>query len=259
MRTSVCSYSFHRSFEAGEMDIDGYVDFCGRLGFTELDAWSRHLGGAHDDAREADRLRDRAEEAGVPFGSIAVDGADAWAPTEEERAENRERTERWLETAARLGAKQARFNAGPFHLGFEPGDGTDEMFEGVVGGFADLVARGRAHGVEVLTENHWGPFQHPSDLGRLLDAVPGLGFLFDTHNWPDGLLQEAWDRYAHRARLTHMKTFGGDDADLPRVVSILRESGYDGTWGVESVPPDGDERAAAARTLERLRGLVEAA
>src|SRR3954454_10956887 len=99
MDYSVCSYSFHRSFDAGTMDLDGYIAFSRAAGFTQLDAWSRHLEGAFGDRREAVRLRAAAEDAGVPFASIAVDGADAWAPTEEERAAYRERSDRWLETA----------------------------------------------------------------------------------------------------------------------------------------------------------------
>jgi sugar phosphate isomerase/epimerase len=262
MDFSVCSYSFHRSFDAGTMDVDGYIEFSRDSGFTQLDAWSRHLERTFDDRREAQRLRAVAEDAGVPFASVAIDGADAWAPTEEERAAHRERSDRWLDTAAALGARFARFNAGPFRVGFEPGEGTAAMFDGVVAGFTDLVRRGRERGVEIVTENHWGPFQHPDDLGRLLDAVPGLGLLFDTANWPAELQQTAWERYAPRARLTHMKTFAFDGdrettQDLPRVVRLLRDGGYDGPWGIESEPESGDEREVVVRSLAVLRGLLD--
>jgi sugar phosphate isomerase/epimerase len=263
MRYSVCSYSFHRSFDDGSMDLDGYIAFCRDAGFTELDVWSRHLPTVLADSQEAERVKALADEAGVPFASIAADEGAAWAPTEGERDANREGATAWLDLATRLGATQVRFNSGPFHVAFEPGEGTAEQFDGVVAGFTDLVARGRERGIEVITENHWGPFQHPDDLGRLLDAVPGLGLLFDTHNWPEELQSEAWDRYAGRARMTHFKTFAFSDGDettqdIPRAVSLVQAGGYDGCWGVESVPDDGDERAAAEQTLALLRRLVEA-
>jgi sugar phosphate isomerase/epimerase len=244
VRASVCSYSFHGSFEDGSMDLDGYIAFCRDAGFTELDVWSLHIGDGDEE-----RLRDSP----VPVGSLAVDGADAWAPTEKERAANRERAERWLDLAAAVGAKTVRFNAGPFHYAFEPGTGTDEEFDGVVAGFTHLVDYGRERGVEVVTENHWGPFQHPDELDRLLDAVPGLGLLFDTKNWPDGTHEAAWERYAPRARTTHFKSID------PRAVELVRNAGYDGCWGieVEGLPPDADERAAVTDALARLRPLVE--
>jgi sugar phosphate isomerase/epimerase len=244
VRSSVCSYSFHRSFDEGSMDLDGYIAFCRDAGFTELDVWSRHIGDGDEE-----RLRDSP----VPVGSIAVDGADAWAPTEEERAANRERAERWLDLAAAVGAKTVRFNAGPFHYAFEPGSGTEAEFAGVVAGFKHLVDYGSDRSVDVVTENHWGPFQHPDELDRLLDAVPGLGLLFDTNNWPEGTREAAWERYAPRARTTHFKTV---DA---RAVELLRNAGYDGCWGIEieGLPPDADERAAVVDALARLRGLVE--
>ena len=37
MHYSLCSYSLHRTFAAGEMDISGYIRFCKEAGFTQLD------------------------------------------------------------------------------------------------------------------------------------------------------------------------------------------------------------------------------
>ena len=42
MRYSLCSYSLHRTFDAGQMDIFGYIDFCKEAGFTQLDPWKAY-------------------------------------------------------------------------------------------------------------------------------------------------------------------------------------------------------------------------
>lgn len=36
--------------------------------------------------------------------------------------------------------------------------------------------------VEVIIENHWGPIKHTDNLVPVLEAVDGLGLLFDTNN-----------------------------------------------------------------------------
>ena len=61
------------------------------------------------------------------------------------------------------------------------------------------------------------------------------------------------------ARLTHFKTYSfhsqGNEppVDLPKAFRILLDSGFDGVWGIESVPDDGDEEGAAVKTLALMR------
>jgi hypothetical protein len=43
MRYSLCSYSLHRTFDAGQMDLFGYFRFCQEAGYTQLDPWNAHL------------------------------------------------------------------------------------------------------------------------------------------------------------------------------------------------------------------------
>lgn len=69
------------------------------------------------------------------------------------------------------------------------------------------------------------------------------------------------------ARSMHVKSFlfdeNGNDpsVDQPRVIRLLaggdsRQPGYAGVWGVESVPNDGDEIGAAAKTLDLIRRVL---
>jgi len=43
MEIAICSYSFHRTMAAGQMDFAGYVSICRDLGCTQLDPWNAHL------------------------------------------------------------------------------------------------------------------------------------------------------------------------------------------------------------------------
>ena len=130
-------------------------------------------------------------------------------------------------------------------------------------GYQDIIARAQPLGVEIIIENHWGPTNHPDVMHKLLDAVPGLGLLFDSYNWPAGTHARAWLDYAKYARLTHFKTFRFDaagnepDWDIPGVIRLLQGAGYTGCWGIESTPDDGDEQDAALKTLALLRRILE--
>jgi sugar phosphate isomerase/epimerase len=257
MRYSLCSYSLHRTVEAGKMDVFGYNRFCRDAGFTQLDPWNYHIAQAYDDDGYLAELKASGADVGLPYGCIAIDGAHIYEPSAEARAENQQRRYRWLEIAAELGAEQLRIDAG----------GRDQTLDAilpiVVEGYQDIVARAGAQGVEIIIENHWGPTNHPDAMRRLLDAVPGLGLLFDSSNWPAGTHTRAWREYVGDARLTHFKTFSFDadgnepNWDIPGLIRMLQAAGYRGAWGIESTPDAGDEIGAAQMSLALLKRLLE--
>jgi len=274
----ICSFAFHRVIASGALDVAGMFAACRELGCTQLDPWNAHLcepAGAPDgrhagrnpeDARlqvpgwdHIERIRRLGAATGLPFGCIAVDGAHLFEADPAARALNFARACRWIEIAGRLQARSVRIDAG----GPEQLDAASLAV--IVPGYRELVARAHALGVAVLVENHWGPTVVPENVLTLLDAVPGLGYLFDTHNWKEGLQGEGWRRCAARASLVHVKTFAFDPAgeeasiDLRPAFAALRAARFQGTWCVESVPHDGDERSAARQTIALIRRHAQAA
>jgi sugar phosphate isomerase/epimerase len=257
MNFSICSYSFHRTFANGEMDIFEYINWCAKHGFTQLDPWMKHLQEGLEDPAFLDKVLAAAEKTGLPFGCIAVDGAHIYEPTEEARAANRQKAYQWIDVADRLGATQVRIDAG------RPQEMDDEMFAIVVDGYNDVIRYAQQRDIEIIVENHMGYTLHPENAVKLLEAVDGLGLLFDTYNWAEGKKEQAWEMCAQYATLTHVKTFEFDEAgndpneDIPKAIRILRESGYDGAWGIESCPTDGNEREAGIKTLALIKRELE--
>jgi sugar phosphate isomerase/epimerase len=277
MRVGICSFSFHRLLASGKADVFGYMDLCKELGCTQLDPWSAHLSPPEEpesvlragknprdshqllgdvDQAFIDRISSHAKRVGLPFGTIAVDGAHIYEPDEEARRTNRQRAYRWLEAAALLEARQVRIDAGG------PEEMPDDVFRIIVEGYHDLTARARPMRIEILIENHWGPSVIPDNTIRILDAVPGLGLLYDTRNWRADKKKEGRRRGAPYARATHIKTRRWDAAgnepeeDIPGAIKLLLNAGYGGVWGIESVPEDGNEFAGARRTIELIRRIV---
>ncbi|HLF75222.1 MAG TPA: TIM barrel protein [Anaerolineales bacterium] len=277
MELSICSYSFHRLLEAGQQDVFQYISDCHTLGCTQLDLWNGHLPSLLDDKARPEgpssftleytqlspaemdylaRIKAAADRAGLPFGCLAVDGAHIYEASSEARQANQIKAYRWLNIAEQLSVQQIRIDSG----------GTpempDEMLEVIVTGYQDLIQRAGEKGIEVLMENHWGASRIPENVVRILEAVPGLGLLFDTGNWPDEMRETGWTQCARYARATHLKTFAFDaegnetTVDIPRAIRILQEAGYQGCWGIESVPRQGDEVEAAQKSVALVRRVL---
>jgi len=273
MRIGICSFSFHRTVAAGKMDIFSYIQTCKNLDCTHLDPWNAHLSLAASGAETLfagrnpalakleppadqtfiDRVRTAAAVAGLPFGCIAMDGCYIYEPEPAAREVNRKRACQWLAIAEQLGATQARIDAGG------PSEMPDDAFRIIVDGYNDLIARGREKGIEILMENHFGPSINPDHVLRLLDTVDGLHLLFDTNNWIKERQREGWERCAGRAHACHIKTFAFDargnenSIDLKPAFDLLNAAHFAGTWGVESVPRDGDELRAAQQTIDLIK------
>jgi sugar phosphate isomerase/epimerase len=269
---SIASFSFHRLLASGQQDMFGYIADSKRLGAAQLDPWNAHLSAIKDEdtvirggrdpenarfSAQSDsylaRVKAAADEAGLPFGCLAVDGAHIYEPEPEKRRANRASAYRWLEVAEKLGAAQVRIDAGG------PADMPDPVFEIIIDGYNDLIQRAGEKGLQVLVENHWGPTQHPENVVRLLETIKGLGLLFDSNNWAEGKQQQGWELCARYAQAVHIKTFAFDEqgndptVDIPQVVRRLVSAGYQGVWGIESVPQDGDEYGAITKTAALIQ------
>jgi sugar phosphate isomerase/epimerase len=278
MRFSVASYSFHRLLAAGQQDMFKYIEDCKALGAAQLDPWNGHLEPLNEETKAlksgADwanetfsdaglayvaRVKAAADAAGLPFGCLAVDGAHIWEATPEARQINRAAAYRWIDVAQRLGAKQIRIDSGGTP------DMPDEMFGIIVEGFKDVVAYAKVRGIEVIMENHWGANNVPANIVKILDAVAGLGLLFDSNNWYEGTQQEGWERCAKYARSVHIKTFKFDEqgndptVDIPKCIAMLIAAGYHDVWGIESVPVDGDEMGAVKKTVALIQHSLQLA
>ncbi len=275
MQFSIASYSFHRELQSGRQDMFKYITDCKELGCTQLDPWNSHLAPlvAEDEQIRAssnptqatfsaagleyvDRVKAAAQAVGLPFGCLAADGSHVWEPTKEERDANRACAYRWLDVAKRLGAESLRTDTGG------KAELPDDMFAIITEGLQDIVDKGKALGVRVSIENHWGASNIPANVVRVLDAVDGLTLLFDSRNWAKGTREEGWEIGVPRARDVHIDLFRTAEdtpnleADIERLIKRLVKSGYNGCWGIEVIPPDDDEYGAIRKTMAFIEKTV---
>ena len=271
MDLSICSYSFHRLLRDGRQDLFGYIETCKNLGCTHLDPWNGHFAlereatvapdHAHelsaDDQDYLRRVRNAIDDTGMPVACLAVDGAHIYDAAEEKRKALRANAYRWLAIARGIGALNVRIDSGG------PEELTDEILSEVAEGYADVIQRAKDYGIRVIIENHWGPSKHPEHLREILDAVPDLGLLLDSWNWAPGKQARGWLEFAGEAVATHIKTFNftekGEELtqNIPAFIDLLRAHKYDGPWGIESVPANGDEVNGVRKTIELIRSSLK--
>lgn len=274
---SIASWSFHRLLESGQQDMFGYITDSKALGCSLLDPWNGHLVPLiqEDEAIKASanplqiafspagleyvaQVKAAADAAGLPFGALAVDGAQMYETTPEQRQVNRALAYRWLDVAQRLGAPLVRMDSG--------GDAAmvGDMFDIIVEGFRDVVSYARERGIQVLIENHWGSSHVPENVLRILQAVEGLGLLFDSGNFAPGTRDTGWTLLTPYAKAVHIKTREFDEqgnepnVDLRHVIHMLLDAGYQGCWGVESFPNDGDEMAGVRKSMALVQRVLAA-
>jgi sugar phosphate isomerase/epimerase len=145
----------------------------------------------------------------------------------------------WIESAAHLGAENARIIAGKAAP-------SKETLKLSVDGLKIFAALGVQHGVRVVTENWFETLSTPEAVHHVLDAVgPDLGFLADTGNWHGPQKYDDLQSIFVRAELCHAKTsFAAgqvlDEVDNARWLKAAQNAKYKGPYTL-IFADDGDE------------------
>ncbi len=154
----------------------------------------------------------------------------------------------------RLGTRLVRI------MSFKPDEGTDELPTEVIRRVAEVTARFRDEGLQVVHENcmnHGG--MSPRHGVQLLDAIPDLAWVFDTANpvfnadrsrpkpWPQQDPWEFWLAVRDRVQHIHVKdarwnpakndadyTWPGEgDGAVVRILTDAAQRGYRGGVSIE--------------------------
>lgn len=274
-RISLAQWSLHRTIERGALrGLEFPAVARERFGIGTVELVNTLLEDSSGCA--LDGLRRLADGHGVSISLVMVDDeGDLAAPGEDARRRAVDAHARWLERAARLGARAVRVNTGG---GAETeGDRPPEdpavaaALDRCLGSLVELCERAAPLGLEVLLENHGGL---SSNTGALVELVrragrPELGTLPDFGNFPPGTdVEAAVDRLMPWAGAVSAKCFDFDEAgnestlDYRRLLEVVhrRRPGaprplYRGPLGIEY---EGDRLSeeegvrACQRLLERL-------
>jgi sugar phosphate isomerase/epimerase len=251
LKISVSAYSLHRNIGQGTISM---LDFVGmaptRFGVHEVELNSPFF---RDEPDYLEKLLVAMKENDVHVGNIAVDQGNVADPDDSRRREYVSANAAWLDVADDLDCPSIRVNAGH-------SEDQAEGLERSIASFREIVNRARGLGLSVLMENHGGFSSDPDSILKYVDALgtENFGTCPDFGNFKEEIRYEALEKISPYAKFVHAKTYEFDSKgnettlDIPRIIDILDDAGYDGYVSVEFEGP-GDEFEGMLATIRLLQ------
>lgn len=252
-KLSLAQWSLHRTFNEEGVSPFKFAEISKDMGFEGLE-YVNHLYSNQIDSLGFDKVIDSlnvlSQEHNMQNVLIMVDNeGDLASPDEAERDQAVENHKKWIDAAKKLGAHSIRVNT------FGTND-PKEWLPAVVDGLKKLSAYAATQDINVLCENHgW----LSSDAPLMMEAIDmvnmdNCGTLPDFGNWcvkrKDGATwgeceEEYPDIYKgiemmlKEAKAVSAKSYNFDEngdetrLDYPRIMQMVKDSGYQGFIGVE--------------------------
>jgi sugar phosphate isomerase/epimerase len=205
------------------------------------------------------RLQQHAFLLGLDVSGTSV-GNNFCVPPGPERDKQMELVRTWVDRAAEMGAPVIRIFAG----NVAKGDNEDTAVERAIEGIKAALPYAAERGVMLALENHGGITSTPAQILRLVKAIdaPNFGVNLDTGNFhgddPYAELAEVAPYSINVQVKTEISRRGKkEDADLARVVGILKEARYSGYVVLEYEAAE-DPLKAIPSHIKTLRSLITA-
>jgi len=260
MKLSLAAYSY-RDYLTGpkkDMDLFGFLDIAADLALDAVEPTSYYF--PEDVTLDyLHRLKQRAFVLGLDISGTAVMN-DFCLPPGPEREKELAHVRRWIDYAAELDAPTIRLLSGNWIQGTP----DLELAKRVVDGVDSLIPEAKKKGVTLALENHGGGVTTTAEeLLKIVRAIkgPNFGVNLDSGNFhgPDPYLELAEVApYAVNVQVkTEVRRKGRskEEADLEKVIRILRDAKYSGYVVLEYNAPE-DPKVAVPRYIKTLRSLI---
>jgi sugar phosphate isomerase/epimerase len=165
----------------------------------------------------------------------------------------------WVEHASRLGGKTIRIFAGTL----AKGDSEEQARARCIEAIQEACDHAGRYGIYLALENHGGIVATIEQMLRLVKAVkhPWFGVNWDTGNFHSADPYADLTQLAPYAVTVQIKTeiqragMPKEEADLKRLIGILRAAGYRGYVALEYEAAE-EPTVAVPRTIETLKKLM---
>ena len=259
MKLSLAAYSYRTALSGPKksMTLDDFVDLASTYDVEAVEPTSYYFPEPAT-PEYCRRLRRHALLQGLSISGTAVRNTFTYAPGPQLDREI-EHVKRWVDLAAELHAPTIRIFAGDLQQGTSEADARRWCIDAIHRACEYAGTRG----IVLALENHGGIVTTPDQLLAIVREVRSdwFGVNLDTGNFRGG------DPYADLARIapyavvvqvkTEVTPAKGkrQEADLPRIVKLLRDVNYRGFVTLEYEAEE-DPKVAVPRYLGQLRKLV---
>jgi sugar phosphate isomerase/epimerase len=259
LRLSIAAYSFRKELTSKPkpaMTLDDFIDLAAALDLDAVELTAYYFPRTTPDYLA--HLKGRCTRLGLDVSGTAV-GNNFCVADPDALKKQIDSVKEWTEHSARLGAKTMRIFAG----NVAKGDDADKARARCVAAIQEACDHAAKFGVYLALENHGGITGTLEQILALVKAVKHewFGVNLDTGNFhtddPYGDLEKLVP-YAVTVQVkTEIQRRGmkKEDADLKRLIDILRQARYRGYVALEYEAAE-DARTAVPRHIETLKKLV---
>lgn len=257
MKLSLAAYSFNRQLNLKKptMTLFEFIDFAAKQPVEAVELTSYYFTDTSD--AYLAKLKAACDSKKLAVSSVPI-RSDFCVADAGKRQADVEHVKAWVDRAAFLGSPAIRIFAGTL----PKGDTLETAQKRVVEALEECCAYAEKKGVMLALENHGGITATPEQLLALVKPVksPALGVNIDTGNFHTA------DPYADVAKIApygvtvQVKTEVApnnrkEEADLKRVIQILRDANYHGFVALE-YEAAADPFEAVPKHLSELKSLL---
>jgi len=259
LKLSIAAYSY-RDFLTGKkqpaMTLEDFADLAAEMGLPAIEPTSYYFKDTSPTYLAS--LKARCTRLGLDISGGAVGNKFTEADPAKLKEEIR-KTKEWTERYSLLGAKTMRIFAG----NAVKGEAEEQTRNRCIEAIQEVCDHASKHGVYMALENHGGIVSTVEQLLTIVKAVKHdwFGVNLDTGNFHSADPYADLEAAAPYAVTVQVKTEiqrkgqKKEDADLRRVVAILRQAQYRGYVALEYEAAE-DPRTAVPRHIKTLRELT---
>jgi sugar phosphate isomerase/epimerase len=256
LKTSLNAFSFNDMLLGGKMDVFELIAYCAETGFDAVDITGYYLEGypVVPDDEYLYKVKRAAFSAGIEISGTGVRN-DFTVADKEKRAKEVQLVKDWVDVAQKIGAPVIRVFAG----NQKDSGSHEEVTKWVIESLNACVEYGRQRGVVIGLQNHADFIQTAAQVNDIIEAVNSewLGLILDTGSYRVHDPYEEIERSIKHAVNWQIKEkvfIGGQevDTDLPKLISIIRQSGYKGYLPIETLGK-GDPKMKVAALFGKLK------
>jgi sugar phosphate isomerase/epimerase len=258
LRLSIAGYSYRKylDLKAKSMDLEGFASIAAEMGVDAIEPTAYYF--ADTSPAHLARLRGHCIRLGLDISGGAI-GNNFCVADPAALKEQIATAKQWIERYSLLGAKSIRIFAGSVPRG----EAEETARARCVAAIQEACDHAGKHAIYLALENHGGITATPEQLLAIVHAVKHewFGVNFDSGNFrtadPYGDLARIAP-YAIAAQIkTEIQKAGAskEEADLPRLVKMLRNVNYRGYVALEYEAAE-EPKTAIPRYVEALKKLM---
>jgi sugar phosphate isomerase/epimerase len=261
LRLSIAAYSFRQALELKRkpkpaMTLDGFIDLSAGMDVDAVELTAYYFPKTTPDYLA--HLKGRCTRLGLDVSGTAV-GNDFCIADEDKLRQQIDSVKQWIEHSARLGAKTIRIFAGKV----AKNDSEEKARPRCAAAIQEACDRAAKYGIYLALENHGGITSTSEQVLALVKAVKHdwFGVNLDTGNFHTADPYSDLEKIAPYAVTVQVKTeiqrkdMKKEDADLKRLIDILRAARYRGYVALEYEAAE-DAHTAVPRHIAALQKLV---